>query len=202
MSHYQNATIIDLLDGLDLDLDTRGFTDFEPDSYSDVGSEPSLLFGEGTYYPEPFISSEIDVTVAKHKPLDGYGEPSTSALVAAEAELEDESEFEFELLDEPPLSPRKWVASGPPLSFRANVPEPVEAPFQCVAITRKNLIIRIIPSDIKGEPDIPHNSRLYLGSPTTPIERAFARLRARGSSLALNSLLPSAEILHGRRVLV
>ncbi|KAF8140751.1 hypothetical protein K438DRAFT_1995742 [Mycena galopus ATCC 62051] len=149
MSHYQNATIIDLLDGLDLDLDTRGFTDFEPDSYSDVGSEPSLLFGE----------------VAKHKPLDGYGEPSTSALVAAEAELEDESEFEFELLDEPPLSPRKWVASGPPLSFRANVPEPVEAPFQCVAITRKNLIIRIIPSDIKGEPDIPHNSSSVPGVP-------------------------------------
>ncbi|KAF8196809.1 hypothetical protein K438DRAFT_1967812 [Mycena galopus ATCC 62051] len=141
-------------------IDLLDELDLDIQGFQDARSEPSgLLFS-----------------------CEGYDQPSTSA---AEADVEFQR---FEPLDELYMSPRKWVAAGPPLFD--DVPIPVEE--HQLGRVFQTLTIHVPPRSLSRPP-----SRCV--SPTTPTERAFARLRARGSNLALRALA-SPEIRH--RVLI
>ncbi|KAF7356917.1 hypothetical protein MVEN_01027600 [Mycena venus] len=125
-----------------------------------------------------------------------YPEASTSTLHVAST---DDELPPFELLDEIPLGPRKWIAAGPPVWDQVLVPAEDRQPL---GRTSKNLTIQVPPRSPSRATSRPLPKE-NLPSPITPTERAFARLRARGSSLALralNSPLGSPEILH--RVLI
>lgn len=130
--------------------------------------------------------------------LYSLSEASTSALNVAWTDPEPTT---FELLDEVALDPPVWVAAGAPIWD--NIPQPIqdytEDPHTPRCQTFRSLTIEVpprSPSRTLSRPSPKEN----LSSPT---ERAFARLRDRGSSLALkaiNSALSSPEIRH--RVLI
>ncbi|KAJ7777443.1 hypothetical protein B0H16DRAFT_958387 [Mycena metata] len=174
---YDNATIIDLLD--DLDLDIRGFQDATP--------EASLLFPLDFSNPEASTS-----TVCEYVASTGDDD-------------DDDDEFSptFELLEEIELDPRQWCAAGPPVWDTLPVPLLiVDATEDRLLKGVKGLTIEVPPLSPSraGSRPLPKEN---LASPTSPIEGKFARLRDRGSSLALrafNSTLGSPEIHH--RVLI
>ncbi|KAJ7695035.1 hypothetical protein B0H17DRAFT_1198745 [Mycena rosella] len=123
----------------------------------------------------------------------GDSEASTSAVDVASPDGEFESPtFEFEeLLEEIELGPRMWVAAAPPIW--ESVPERVAVPDTPLCRTFRSLTIDVPPRT--------SSRTLSRSSPKenvpSPTERAFARLRDRGSSLALralNSALASPEI--------
>ncbi|KAJ7272541.1 hypothetical protein B0H12DRAFT_584305 [Mycena haematopus] len=141
-------------------VDLLGELDMDIQGFIEVQSEPSSLL----------FATEVNSW------------PSTSA--EADVELQP-----FEPINEIYMSPRKWIAAGPPLYN--NVPAPVEV--QQVSRALQTLTVQVPPRS-------PSYTRFRrLPSPTTPTECAFARLRATGSNLALRAL-SSPEIRH--RVLI
>ncbi|KAJ7132165.1 hypothetical protein C8R44DRAFT_871153 [Mycena epipterygia] len=166
---FDTATIIDLLDELDLDI--QGFEDALP--------EGNLLLS-----PDSFERAHA----------------STSTLGVA---LTDNEELPtFDLLEEIELGPRKWVAAGPPMWD--SILRPIAAAQSALkdappCRTFQGLTVDVPPRTPSRSSFRPL-SKENLPSPT---ERSFARLRDRGSSLALralNSALASPEIHH--RVLI
>jgi hypothetical protein len=88
----------------------------------------------------------------------------------------------FELLEEIELGPRKWLAAGPPIWDSA--PQPIATHLtedQPPRWTFKTLTIDIPPCS----PSRATFRSLPKENLASPTERAFARLRARGSSREL-----------------
>ncbi|KAJ6581156.1 hypothetical protein B0H19DRAFT_1251395 [Mycena capillaripes] len=155
-------------------IDLLDELDLDIVGFGDAPSEPSLFFPMGLYHPEA----------------------STSAL--DEASTDDDDLPTFELLEEIELGPRTWVAAAPPIWD--DFPEPKAArPTEDQPLRR---VFQTLTIDVPPRSPTRSSSRLLpkenLASPTSPTERAFARLRDRGSSLALramNSALDSHRVL-------
>jgi hypothetical protein len=171
---FDAVTIIDLLDGLDLDI--QGFEDASPGG--------SFLFPLDGKQRHSFCAPPTQLS-----PVNDPAEAPTPLDVASDDEP-------FELLADIELGPRTWVAAGPPPIWK-RIPQPIAVPsFNATKDTPRCLVFESLAIEVP--PRSP--SRLMPSRPlpkenlASPTERTFARLRDRGSSRMSLFLTPRVAL--------